>query len=122
MRIEGGEDFGELARSHSDDRGSAMNGGDLGWVNPGDMVPEFEQMMKSLESGETSKPFQTQFGWHIVRVMERRNHDGTQEIMRSKAREAIRERKIDEEREAWLRRLRDEAYVEYRTGGYAAAE
>jgi len=115
IRIEGGEDFGELARSHSDDRGSSIKGGDLGWASPGDMVPEFERVMTSLEPGDLSEPFSTQFGWHLMQVLERRDHDGTEEVRRAQAREAIRKRKLEEEREAWLRRLRDEAYVEYRT-------
>ncbi len=114
FRIEGGDDFGELARSHSDDRESAAKGGDLGWVNPGDLVPQFEQVMNETEPGQISEPFETQFGWHILQVQERRNHDGTNEVRRAKAREAIRKRKVDEEGQAWLRKLRDEAYVEYR--------
>jgi peptidyl-prolyl cis-trans isomerase SurA len=114
-RIENGEDFGELARSNSDDRGSSIKGGDLGWASPGDMVPEFERVMDSLEPGQLSDPFPSQFGWHLMQVLERRDHDGTEEVRRAQAREAIRKRKLEEEREAWLRRLRDEAYVEYRS-------
>lgn len=117
LRIEGGDDFGELARSHSDDRGTSGQGGDLGWVSPGETVPEFEQVMESLRPGELSQPFESPFGWHIVQVLERRDYDGTEAVTRGRAREAIRQRKIEEEREAWLRRLRDEAYVEYRVDG-----
>ena len=114
QRIEGGDDFEELARAHSEDRGSAVKGGDLGWVSPGDVVPEFERVMNALPPGSVSPPFQTPFGWHIVQVLERRDHDSTTEVQRARAREIIRERKLDEEVEAWLRRLRDEAYIEYR--------
>jgi peptidyl-prolyl cis-trans isomerase SurA len=114
VRIESGENFAELARAHSVDKGTAAKGGDLGWVNPGDLVPKFEEIMNQLKPGEISPPFETDFGWHIVQVLERRNHDSTNEVNRTQAREAIRQRKLEEERQAWLRRLRDEAYVEYR--------
>jgi peptidyl-prolyl cis-trans isomerase SurA len=118
-RLDGGDDFGALARSHSEDRGSAANGGDLGWVNPGEMDPDFESAMNALQPNQTSEPFQTQFGWHIVQVLERREHDDSTEAQRTKAREAIRQRKTEEELQAWMRRLRDEAYVEYRMPGVA---
>jgi peptidyl-prolyl cis-trans isomerase SurA len=114
LRLEGGDDFGELARAHSADTVSASNGGDLGWTNPGDLVPAFEEVMNSLQPGEISRPFQTDYGWHIVQVLERREHDSTEDMKRSQARETIRRRKLEEAREAWLRQLRDEAYVEYR--------
>jgi peptidyl-prolyl cis-trans isomerase SurA len=114
FRIESGDSFEELARSHSDDRGSAVEGGDLGWVSPGDLVPEFEEVMNDLAPGEISEPFQSQFGVHIVRVLERRDYDGTEEVRRAKAREIIRRRKVEEKYETWLRELRDEAYVEHR--------
>lgn len=117
IRIVGGDDFGTLARSHSDDTGSALKGGDLGWVNPGDTVPEFEKTMDALGPNEVSKPFKSSFGWHIVQVIERRTQDTTDEIMRLKAREALRERKADEAIELWLRQIRDEAYVEIRLPG-----
>jgi len=113
-RIEGGDDFAELARSHSQDRGSAVNGGDLGWVNPGDTVPQFERVMDDLAPGEISEPFESPFGWHIIQVLERRDHDSTEEVRKARAREELRNRKRGEEMEAWLRRLRDEAYVENR--------
>lgn len=112
-RIVQGEDFGQLARATSDDRASAAKDGDLGWVNPGDLVPEFQQIMDSLQPGEVSKPFRTRFGWHIMRVLGRREHDSTAAVRRNKAREAIRARRMKEELEAWLAQLRDEAYVEY---------
>jgi peptidyl-prolyl cis-trans isomerase SurA len=117
MRIVGGDDFATLARSHSDDTGSALKGGDLGWLNPGDTVPEFETAMNGLAPGQVGQPFESPFGWHIVQVVERRRQDTTDELMRIKAREAIRERKADEAIEEWLRRLRDEAYVEIRLRG-----
>ena len=112
QRLDGGEDFAALARSHSDDQASSIKGGELGWVSPGDVVPDFEQVMNSLSENETSKPFRTQYGWHIVQVLERRNHDMTGDIQRSQAREAIHKRKAVEETQLLLRRLRDEAYVE----------
>ena len=114
IRIEGGDDFAELARAHSVDSMSAAQGGDLGWVNPGDLVPEFQRVMDSLEPGATSEPFRTQFGYHVVQVLDRREHDSTEDIKRARAREAIRKRKLDEARTDWLRQMRDEAYVEYR--------
>lgn len=115
QRIEGGEDFAALARSHSEDRTTALNGGMLGWVNPGDLDPRFEEVMNGLQPNQVSEPFQTQFGWHIVQVLERRDHDNTNERQRTKARDLIRQRKMEEELQTWLRSLRDEAYVEYKT-------
>lgn len=114
-RIIGGEDFAQLARSHSKDKVSASKGGDLDWVAPGDLVPTFEEVMNKLPLNEISHPVETRFGWHIIQVLERRDHDSTDEFKRNKARELIRKRKTDEELSLWLRRLRDEAYVEYRT-------
>lgn len=114
MRIVGGDDFATLARSHSDDTGSALKGGDMGWINPGDTVPQFESAMAPLEPGQVSKPFKSPFGWHIIQVDERRTQDTTDELMRLKARKAVRERKANEAIEAWLRQLRDESYVEIR--------
>jgi peptidyl-prolyl cis-trans isomerase SurA len=114
MRIVGGEDFAALARSNSDDTGSALKGGDLGWVNPGDTVPDFEEAMNALPPNGVSEPFQSPFGWHIVQVIERRNQDKEGEFMRLKAREALQRRKAEEATEEWLRQLRDEAYVEIR--------
>ena len=115
-RIDGGDDFAELAKGHSNDTMSAAQGGDLGWVSPGDLVPEFEQVMNILEPGQTSAPFRSQFGFHILQVLERREHDSTEDVRRARAREAIRRRKLEEARGDWLRQLRDEAYVEYRLG------
>ena len=114
-RLIGGEDFAALARSHSKDKVSASKGGDLGWTNPGDLVPQFEDAMNALKVNEISQPVESRFGWHIIQVLERREHDSTNELKRNQARDLIRKRKTDEELELWLRRLRDEAYVEYRT-------
>jgi len=114
QRIEGGDDFAALARAHSDDPTSAAKGGDLGWVNPGDLDPQFEEVMNGLAPGKLSAPFRTQYGWHLVQVLARREHDDSAEFRRNTAREMIRKRKTDEAIEVWLHRLRDEAYVEYR--------
>jgi peptidyl-prolyl cis-trans isomerase SurA len=114
-RLIGGEDFAALARSHSQDKLSASRGGDLGWINPGDMVPRFEAVMDKLQVDEISEPVKTQFGWHLIQVLGRRQHDSTDDYQRAKAREAILRYKINVETDLWLRRLRDEAYVEYRT-------
>lgn len=120
QRIKKGEDFAELARASSDDKGSAVNGGSLGWVGPGDTVPAFEQVMNNLPLGQVSGPFKSEFGWHIMQAQERREHDNTEAYNRSQAQEAIRSRKIEEEYQNWLRRLRDEAYVEYRLADAAS--
>jgi peptidyl-prolyl cis-trans isomerase SurA len=112
-RIVNGIDFGELARLNSDD-GSAGKGGDLGWVYPGDTVPEFERAMDSLKVGELSQPIQSPFGWHLMQVLERRKANVTGDRKRMDARQILRERKSDESYQEWLRQLRDRAYVEYR--------
>ena len=114
IRLRGGEDFATLARANSQDTLSAAKGGDLGWLSKGDTVPAFEDALESLQPGELSEPVKTQFGWHIVEVQERRTHDSTEAFERSKVRGLIRSRKYDEELFLWLRRLRDESYVEYR--------
>ena len=113
-RIVNGEDFGELARIHSNDSGSASKGGELGWIDPGNTIPVFERMMDSLDSGAISEPFKSQFGWHVVQVLERRERDGTETSRRAEARRKLRARKIEEHTQAWVRQVRDEAYVEYR--------
>lgn len=113
-RITGGEDFAGLARAHSDDTGSALKGGELGWVDPGNTVPEFEEQMNALAVGATSEPFKSPFGWHILQVEERRRQSANEDILRRKAREALQRRKAEEATEEWLRQLRDEAYVEIR--------
>ena len=114
IRIEGGEDFAELARANSQDTLSAARGGELGWVNQGDTVPRFEAAMDKLAIGETSKPVQSRFGWHIIQVEGRRQHDSTDQYERARAKQLIQSRKYEEELVLWLRRLRDESYVEYR--------
>ncbi len=114
LRIEGGDDFAELARAHSEDTVSAAEGGDLGWVNPGSLVHDFETQMNKLEPGQISEPFNTEFGWHIVQVLDRREYDNSEDLKRNRAREAIRKKKIEEAHENWLRDMRDNAYVEYR--------
>lgn len=114
IRLRGGEDFETLALANSQDTLSAAKGGDLGWISQGDTVPEFEEAMNSLAPGELSKPVKTEFGWHLIQVQERRTHDSTEEYERSKVRNLIRNRKYEEELSLWLRRLRDESYVEYR--------
>jgi peptidyl-prolyl cis-trans isomerase SurA len=106
-------DFADLARLHSND-GSASKGGDLGWVYPGDTVPDFEKTMNELKPGQLSAPIQTQFGWHLIQVLERRNEDVSKERQRQAARQALRERKADEAYQEWLRQLRDRAFVEIR--------
>jgi peptidyl-prolyl cis-trans isomerase SurA len=113
-RIESGDDFAKLAKAHSDDKLSAAQGGDLGWSSPGRLVPQFEEVMDQLEIGQISQPFETQFGWHILEVLERREYDDTENAKREKASETIRRRKSEEAHQNWLRHLRDEAYVEYR--------
>jgi peptidyl-prolyl cis-trans isomerase SurA len=111
--VRGGQDFGQLARLHSVDP-SATRGGDLGWLYPGDTVPEFERAMNQLKPGEVSEPVQTPFGWHLIQVVERRTEESPLERNRLAARQALRDRKADEAYQEWLRQLRDRTYVEYR--------
>ena len=113
-RIKKGEDFASIARASSDDKAAAAEGGSLGWVSPGKMVPAFEEQMNALKIGEISEPFLTQFGWHIAQVLARRQHDNTKNLQRSQAINLIRKRKTEEATQDWLRRLRAEAYVDYR--------
>jgi len=112
-RLDNGGNFEELARQYSED-GTANKGGDLGWLNPGDTVPEFEKAMNELKPGETSEPVHSPFGWHLIQVMERRSQDMSKESARLKARQEIKTRKADEAYQDWIRELRDRAYVEYR--------
>ena len=112
-RIENGADFGELARLNSDDA-SASRGGDLGWVYPGDTVPEFERAFGELKPMEVSQPVKTTFGWHLIQVLERRRADMSSERRRIEARKALLDRKADEAYQEWLRQLRDRAYVDVR--------
>lgn len=107
-----GEDFAALARTFSEDPGSALAGGDLEWTEAGQMVPEFERVMNATAAGQLSQPFKTKFGWHVLQVLERRVQDVSASAQRQAARNAIQKRKYDEELQSWLRRIRDEAYVE----------
>ncbi|MDP3903876.1 MAG: peptidylprolyl isomerase [Methylococcaceae bacterium] len=112
QRITDGDDFASLARTHSDDKGSALKGGSLDWVGPNDLVKPFEEAMSKLAINEISEPVQTQFGWHLIQVLDRENKDDSSDYRKNQVRDAIRKRKIEEETELWLRKLRDEAYVE----------
>lgn len=111
--VRGGQDFGQLARLHSVDP-SATRGGELGWLYPGDTVPEFERAMDALKPGEVSEPVRSPFGWHLIQVLERRTEESPVERNRLAARQALRDRKADEAYQEWLRQLRDRTYVEYR--------
>lgn len=111
-RIQAGEDFAELARNFSEDPGSALNGGDLNWIDPNSLVPEFREVMLNSANGQLSEPFKTQFGWHILEVLGRRATDASEDFRQQQALNLLRNRKYDEELQAWLRQIRDEAYVE----------
>ena len=111
-RIDAGESFADLARQHSDDIGSAAEGGELGWTNPGQMVPEFEATMAATPEGEVSTPFRSEFGWHILEVKARRDKDFSSEMQRNQVAGYIREQKYQEELDAWLRKIREEAFVD----------
>jgi peptidyl-prolyl cis-trans isomerase SurA len=112
-RLDGGAKFEDQARLNSED-GSAAKGGDLGWISPGDTVPDFESAMKTLKPGEMSGPVRTPFGWHLIQVLERREQDITVERQRDQARLALRQRKSDESFQDWVRQMRDRAYIEYK--------
>ena len=111
-RIRGGADFSALAKQYSDDIGSAAEGGELGWTNPGQMVPEFEATMANAVEGEVTEPFRSEFGWHILEVIGRRDKDFSGEIQRNQVANYIREQKYQEELDAWLRKIREEAFVD----------
>lgn len=104
--------FFALAKQYSEDPGSALKGGELGWSSPGLFVPEFENTMSSISLNEISQPFQSQFGWHILQVTDRRMQDFSDEILRNRADNLLRQRKYSEELQVWLQKIRDEAYVE----------
>ncbi len=112
-RLDNNADFAELARLQSEDA-SASRGGDLGWISPGDTVPEFEKAMDALKPGQISGPVRSPFGWHLIEVLERRNQDMSQQQERLQARMSLRAQKADEAYQEWLRQLRDKAFVEYR--------
>lgn len=111
-RIQAGEDFAELARNFSEDPGSALNGGDLNWIEPSSLVPEFREVMQDSATGQLSEPFRSPFGWHILEVLGRRATDASESYREQQAITLLRNRKYDEELQAWLRQIRDEAYVE----------
>lgn len=111
-RIEKGEDFGKLARENSEDTGSMLSGGDLGWATPGMFVPEFEEAMRNTSIGGITRPFKSQFGWHILQVLERRKEDMSDKMKRNQAANVLRSRRFDEEFQLWLTQIREEAYVE----------
>ena len=111
-RTRNGEEFGALARQYSDDIGSAAEGGELGWTNPGQMVPEFEATMASAKEGEVTSPFRSEFGWHILEVTGRRDKDFSGEMQRNQVANYIRDQKYQEELDAWLRKIREEAFVD----------
>ncbi|HEY8385510.1 MAG TPA: peptidylprolyl isomerase [Porticoccaceae bacterium] len=108
----GSATFAEMARQHSEDLGSALSGGDLGWSLPGKFVPEFEQVMDSIPINEVSAPFRSQFGWHILQVTERRDQDFSEDIKRHQAETILRQRKFESELQIWLQEIRDEAYID----------
>jgi peptidyl-prolyl cis-trans isomerase SurA len=111
-RIEGGEDFAELAKDYSDDIGSAQEGGELGWTNPGQMVAEFEAAMANAEIGIITEPVRSEFGWHILEVTGRRTEDFSEQVRRNQVASYLREAKYEEELENWLREIREEAFVD----------
>lgn len=110
-QVKAGADFAELAKKNSDDPGSANLGGDLGWANPGMFVAAFEQTMNGLQPGDISAPFRSEFGWHVMQVLERRDNDQTEERKRQQAYRFLHSRKYDEEVEAWVREIRDQAFI-----------
>ena len=111
-KISAGESFADLAREHSEDIGSALNGGDLGWSLPGKFVPQFEQVMNSIPIDQVSEPFRSDFGWHILQVTERRDQDFSEDIKCAQAENILRQRKFESELKIWLQEIRDEAFVE----------
>ena len=111
-RIDNGEDFASLAQEHSDDIGSAQEGGELGWTNPGQMVPEFETAMANAEIGVVTEPVRSEFGWHILEVTGRRTEDFAEQVRRNQVANYLREAKYEEELDNWLRKIRDEAFVD----------
>ena len=111
-RLSNGEDFAALAKQFSEDPGSALNGGDMNWVDPNSVVPEFREEMARTEIGQLSKPFASQFGWHVLQVLDRRSTDSSAQMREQQALNLLRNRKYDEELQTWLGQIRDEAYVE----------
>ncbi|PCK09810.1 MAG: molecular chaperone SurA [Alteromonadaceae bacterium] len=107
-----GGDFSVLAKKHSEDIGSKLTGGDLGWASPGQFVPEFEKIMQEMAIDEISEPFKSPFGWHIMQVLERRNEDMTEQALRAKARSVITSRRFEDELQLWIQEMRDDAFIE----------
>ncbi len=116
QRIDDGEDFAELAREFSDDPGSALAGGELGWSDGSDFVPEFRDAMASLDAGEVSQPFESMHGWHVLEILDRRDRDMSDEARRNMAMQVLHSRRFEEELQEWLQEIRDEAYIEMRIG------
>jgi peptidyl-prolyl cis-trans isomerase SurA len=112
-QIENGDDFAKLAQANSADKTYAAKGGLVGWVSPEEIAPELEEVMNSLAVNQVSEPFKSRYGWHIMQVLGRRKFDNTTQALRANATQQIRQRKTEEELQAWLRQIRDEAYVEY---------
>ena len=114
QRLEAGASFAELARAHSDDQATASSGGDLGWVGPGEMTPAFQQVIESLPPGSVSEPFRTPYGWHLAKVIDKREREDVGEYRRAQARRNLYEREVEQATQRWLQRLRDQAYVDLR--------
>lgn len=112
--IQSGKEFSELAKKHSQDPGSKTKGGDLGWSDPGTFVAAFDDVMNRLKDGEISEPFKSQFGWHIIQVLERRSKEKTDKNQLLQAKQIIHKRKAEEELQLWLRRIHDESFIEYK--------
>ena len=121
-RLMNDEDFATLAKSNSDDPVSAIDGGELNWVNKGQMVPEFEEVMLSSEVGAISPPFKSDFGWHILQVLETRKQDVGAQLQANQARQVIRRRKYEEELVSWLQEIKSESYIEVKVARFAELE
>ena len=111
-KLTNGGDFTELAKEYSDDPGSAVNGGDLGWINPGDMVPAFDNMMNDIAPGQLSQPFKSKFGWHVLEVEGRKETDMAEQVQRNQIKQMLQARQFEEELPIWLRKIRSESYVD----------
>jgi peptidyl-prolyl cis-trans isomerase SurA len=111
-KLDNGDNFADLAKEYSDDPGSAASGGDLGWVNPGDMVPAFDRVMNNINPGVLSKPFKSKFGWHVLQVVERKETDLGEQVQRNQIYQMLQSRQFEEELPIWLRKIRAEAYVD----------
>ena len=119
-QVEAGGDFAKFARTYSQD-GSASQGGDLGWISPGETVPEFERAMNNLQDGKVSQPIRTEYGYHLIQVLSRREAEGSVQQQMDIARQAIGQRKAEQAYADWLRELRDSSYVQYKIGGVGPA-